>query len=335
MNAVCDNALRQTDRFARAKFDEPGRQRALDRLAVVDTPKEAPFERIVELVKTTMNAPICAVSLIDSDRQWFKACRGLGVDQTPRDIAFCDHAIRAEAPFVIEDAAQDPRFARNPLVLAEPHIRAYLGIPLKLPDGYIVGTLCVIYQEPRGFCEHEIAILENFAKLVIGELELRTLAFTDALTNLLSRKAWRDRVTAEIDRAARERASLCVLLLDLDHFKTINDTFGHDVGDMVLRKTAEVVNCVLRKHDLVGRLGGEEFAVCVVNAEQAAGRAVAERIRSRIEALEFPAHAGLSCSASIGVGVFEPGRDLDDLLKRADRALYQAKRAGRNHVRVG
>lgn len=135
MNAVCD-----LNHFAKAKYDEPGRQRALDRLKVVDSRAEPPFERIVDLVKTTLNAPICAVTLVDNDRQWFKAFRGLNVDQTPRDVAFCDHAIRAEAPFIVEDATKDARFANNPLVLFEPHIRAYLGIPLKMPDGYMRAT---------------------------------------------------------------------------------------------------------------------------------------------------------------------------------------------------
>jgi diguanylate cyclase (GGDEF)-like protein len=330
VNAVCE-----LNHLAKAKFDEPGRQRALNRLEVVGSNSEAPFERIVDLVKTTLNAPICAVSLIDNERQWFKAFRGLSVDQTPRDIAFCDHAIRAEEPFIIEDAALDPRFANNPLVLCEPFIRAYLGIPLKMPDGYVVGTLCAIYQEPKAFSEHEIVILQSFANLVISELELRTIAFTDGLTNLLSRTAWRDRVAAEIDRAKRHGTSLSVLMIDLDHFKKINDTYGHDVGDIVLRKTAEIINSVLRNHDLVGRLGGEEFAVCVINAPEQAGLAVAERIRSQVESLAFPDHAGLSCSASIGVAVFAPGSDVHELLKRADLALYEAKSSGRNKVQLG
>ena len=280
MNALCERS-----HFAKPKFgDEPGRQRALDRLQVVGTTAEAPFERIIDLVKSTLQAPICAVSLVDNDRQWFKAFRGLDVDQTPRDIAFCDHAIRAQAPFIIEDATLDPRFAANPLVLGEPFIRAYLGIPLQMPDGYIVGTLCVIYQAPKIFTGHEIAILQSFAALVVGELELRTIAFTDSLTNLLSRKAWTDRVEAEIDRAVRHRAALSVLLLDLDHFKTINDTYGHDVGDIVLRKVSAVVSTALRSHDLAGRLGGEEFAICVINAGDDAGFAAAERIRNDVAA---------------------------------------------------
>jgi diguanylate cyclase (GGDEF)-like protein len=323
------------DHFGKAKFDEHGRQQALDRLQVIGAAKEKPFERIVDLVKTTLDVPICAVSLIDHDRQWFTASRGLGVDQTPRNIAFCDHAIRADEPFIVEDATRDHRFANNPLVLGDPHIRSYLGIPLKMPDGYMVGTLCVIGQKPRVFSPSEIEILKSFASLVTGELELRTIASIDGLTNVLSRTAWTSRVESEIIRTERYPSPLSVVMLDLDHFKMTNDCFGHDVGDMVLVHTMIAVRKVVRKHDLPGRLGGEEFAICLINASTAAAMALAERIRMEIMQLRFPEHDELRCSASFGVATLEPSETLNQLMKRADEALYEAKKRGRNQVQLG
>lgn len=329
MNTVCE-----LEHFGKAKFDEYGRQQALDRLQVVGSAKEKPFERIVDLVKTTLNAPICAVSLIDRDRQWFRASRGLGVEQTPRSVAFCDYAIRDDEPFIVEDASRDHRFAGNPMVLGEPFIRSYLGIPLKMADGYIVGSLCVIDQKPRMFSPGEIEILKSFAGLVTGELELRTIASTDGLTNVLSRTAWTNQAEAEVARSTRHGGYLSIVMLDLDHFKKINDEFGHDIGDLVLVKTTAQIGKVLRKHDLCGRLGGEEFAVCLANASAEAGKALAERMRTQIEQLTFPEQAGLSCSASFGVATLKPGENLDQLLKRADAALYAAKRQGRNQVQL-
>lgn len=329
MNAVCE-----LPGFGRAKFDEHGRQSALDRLGVVETAREEPFEQIVELVKTTFGVPICAVSLIDHQRQWFKAFRGLAADSTPREIAFCDHAIRAEKPFVVADAAQDARFCDNPLVVGAPFIRSYLGCPLKLPDGHIVGTLCIIDQKPRAFSEQEIAILCHFANLVIGELELRTIAYTDVLTHMLSRRAWCDGVEKEIGRAFRQASTLSVLMIDLDHFKQVNDTFGHDTGDRVLKKTAQVISKALRKHDLAGRLGGEEFAVCLIGAGQETAAAIAERIRQRVAALEFDGLPEMRCTISVGVAELLPEDDLDALLKRADEALYAAKEQGRDQVQI-
>lgn len=327
MNAVCELSY-----FGRAKFDERGRQSALDRLAVLETPSEGPFEQIVELIKATFNVPICAVSMIHRDRQWFKAFRGLEVDQTPREIAFCDYTIRAEEPFVVEDTTLDPRFCTNPLVIDEPFIRSYLGCPLKMPDGYIVGTLCVIDQKPRAFTEREIEILCHFARLVIGELELRTIAYTDALTKLLSRRAWLDGVEKAIDRALRESSTLSMLMLDLDHFKHVNDRFGHQVGDQVLKKTSEVINSFVRKHDLVGRLGGEEFAVCLIGAGLDTAATIAARINDEISALAFEGLSGLRCTVSVGVAELLPGERLSGLLKRADDALYVAKQQGRDDI---
>lgn len=329
MTSICE-----LSHFSRAKFDEQGRQSALDRLAVVETGIEEPFEQIVELVKATFSVPICAVSLIDHQRQWFKAFRGLQSNTTPRDIAFCDYAIRADEPFIVTDATQDERFCDNPLVLGAPFIRSYLGCPLKLPDGHIVGTLCVIDQKPRLFTEPEIAILSHFAALVIGELELRTIAYTDFLTRMLSRRAWCDSVEKEIGRTLRQASTLSVLMIDLDHFKQVNDSFGHDTGDQVLKKTAQVIDMIVRKHDLAGRLGGEEFAVCLVGAGLETAAAIADRIRERVSALTFDRLPDLHCTMSVGVAELAPDESLEGLLKRADHALYAAKQQGRDRVRT-
>lgn len=329
MNSACE-----LPRFGRAKFDEHGRQKALDRLAVVETAIEEPFEQIVELVKATFGVPICAVSLIDHQRQWFKAFRGLEVNSTPREFAFCDYAIRAEKPFMVADATQDERFCHNPLVLGAPFIRSYLGCPLRLPDGHMVGTLCIIDQKPRTFTDQEISILCHFANLVTGELELRTIAYTDVLTHTLSRRAWCDSVEKEIGRALRQASVLSVLMIDLDHFKQVNDGFGHDTGDRVLKKAAEVIGTVIRKHDLAGRLGGEEFAVCLIGAELETAVAIAERIRQRVAVLLFDDLPNMRCTVSLGVAELGPEDNLDALLKRADDALYAAKEQGRNQVQI-
>lgn len=330
MSALCD-----LKGIAAPKFDEAGRQKSLDRLNIVETCSEEPFERIVDLVKTTLSVPICAVSLIDNDRQWFKAFRGLSVNQTPRDIAFCNHAIAADGPFIVPDATRDPLFAENPLVLDAPHIRSYLGIPLKMPDGYLIGTLCVIDIKPRDFSQQEIDIVASFASLVVGELELRTAASIDALTKLMSRKAWSDRVTEEVDRASRAASGLSILFLDLDHFKAVNDTFGHDVGDMVLGKVARAVRDTLRKDDLLGRIGGEEFAACLTGAPDRIVATVAERIRADVEDMKFAEYQALSCTLSVGIAHLQPGETFEDIMKRADEALYVAKSEGRNCVRLG
>lgn len=327
MMARCD-----LDLLGSFKSDELGRQRALDRLGVMGTGKERAFERIVDLVTAIIKVPICAISLIDGDRQWFKARRGLSVDQTARDIAFCNHAIRSEAPFIVEDATKDARFANNPLVTQAPHIRSYLGIPLKLQDGYIVGALCVVDIEPRVFPAHQITILKAFAKVVLSELELRTVASTDALTGLMSREAWTSRLSMELERATRRPTDLCTMMIDIDHFSRINDLFGPGMGDIVMQEISRTIKRMTGRSDFVGRIGGEELAVCLVGRRREEGKALAESIRRSIAELRFPQHKGLRCTASIGVAALDNGKSARALLKRSDRALYLAKIQGRDRV---
>ena len=130
--------------------NEQARVEALRRYEILDTDPEAPFDDLVELAAQLCQVPIALISLIDPLRQWFKAKTGVGVCQTSRDIAFCAHAILQRDIFEIPDALGDDRFASNPLVTGEPHIRFYAGVPLIDRDGYALGTLCLIDTDCAG-----------------------------------------------------------------------------------------------------------------------------------------------------------------------------------------
>jgi diguanylate cyclase (GGDEF)-like protein len=314
--------------------DEEGRVRALLRLAVLDTPEEAPFENIVTLVRQILDVPICAVSLVDRQRQWFKARRGLAVCETARDISFCTHALEWAAPFVVQDATSDPRFADNPLVTGSPFIRSYAGIPLRTADGYNVGTLCAIDTRTRAFPAHELAILERFAKMVIGELELRHIAATDELSFALSRRAWLEKAESEILRAQRYDRTVSLAIFDLDRFKLINDTFGHAAGDRVIRRFAELCMSCMRDSDVFGRLGGEEFGLIMPEATAAGMRAFTERVRQGFGAAPIDLGRKVHVTVSIGVAERRPEESLGSLMQRADRALYQSKADGRDRTTV-
>lgn len=121
-------------------IDEAARLLALQRANLLDTPAEMRFDRITRLAASVFEVPICLISLVDSDRQWFKSKVGLDVCQTNRDISFCGHAILHDDIFIVSDATEDARFASNPLVIHEPHIRFYAGAPLKEPSGQTIGV---------------------------------------------------------------------------------------------------------------------------------------------------------------------------------------------------
>lgn len=154
---------------------EPERLSALRRLEVMDTPADESLERLTDLACDIFSAPIALVSLVDEHRQWFKSHVGLEVNQTPRAYSFCAHALALDSALVVENALEDVRFADNPLVLGEPHIRFYAGHPLRPLDGLAVGTLCVIDTAPRTFDAREKRLLEKLAAQVDDLLRQRKL----------------------------------------------------------------------------------------------------------------------------------------------------------------
>ncbi len=155
-------------------FNEDCRLAALEGLGVLDTPAEECIDRITRLAKRHFDVPIALVSLVDGTRQWFKSAAGLDAPGTAREISFCGHAIMHDDVLVVPDAANDPRFAENPLVRGEPHIRFYAGAPLLTPSGFRLGTLCIIDRRPRASLDEEQqATLRDLADMVTRELYLR------------------------------------------------------------------------------------------------------------------------------------------------------------------
>lgn len=146
--------------------DESQRLQALRRLCLLDTPAEAAFDRLTRVAQHALKVPIALVSLVDAERQWFKSRQGLTATETPREIAFCAHAILNDRLFVVPDAAKDPRFAANPLVVGELGIRFYAGRPLHGPSGHLIGTLCVIDRVPRALTPEDQVVLGDLACLV-------------------------------------------------------------------------------------------------------------------------------------------------------------------------
>ena len=164
--------LRAACRWVRARVpdDEVRRLTALRELAILDTPADERFDRLTRIAASALNVPIALVSLVDSDRQWFKSCFGLGMRETSREVAFCAHVVHQKKEMIVQDTLLDDRFADNPLVVQAPRIRAYTGMPLLLGDGSCIGTLCVIDIRPREFSETELATLRDLRDLALEEI---------------------------------------------------------------------------------------------------------------------------------------------------------------------
>lgn len=154
--------------------NEAARLRTLRSYKILDTKPEERFDELTRLAALICGVPISLISLIDADRQWFKSRFGLDVQETPRAHAFCTHAIMQPEMFVVPDASQDERFAHNPLVTGDAHIRFYAGAPLAARDGHLLGTLCVIDREPHTLTPAQTDALKILGRLVIANVELQS-----------------------------------------------------------------------------------------------------------------------------------------------------------------
>lgn len=320
-----DQAQKEKDRVA-----------DLQQYNVLDTEPEEPFERITRVAKSALNVPIVLVSLIDSDRQWFKSRQGLEATETPREISFCTHAIRQDDAFVIPNALEDKRFATNPLVTGDPNIRFYVGIPLKTPRGNNIGTLCAIDTKPREIQPLELIVLQDLARLVVDELELRQIAMTDSLTGAHTRRSFDLLLDKEMARAKRYTLVMSAVAFDVDHFKQVNDRYGHAAGDKVLQSLAQTVKSNLRENDVFARIGGEEFIVLLPETGLSSAMMFAERIRKQVEATQLIiGDDTIAVTSSFGIATYTDNAETkSDFLERADQALYDAKEAGRNRIAV-
>lgn len=317
-----------------AQAEERWRLQTLRSFDVLDTPCEEVFDRLARLARVAIGTRMAAVSLVDADREWFKARIGFDAAEVPRAVSFGTRVLERDTVMVVEDAAQDPAFAGCPLVAAAPLVRFYAGAPLVAVNGQRVGTLCLMDNRPRTFSGNESAFLVELAAMVVRELELRRITPHDPLTGAYARGHFLDLAEKEQARARRYGTPLSLFMMDIDHLRTINDTHGLAGGDRVLRQAVDACQGTLRAHDLVGRLGGEEFAVLLPQTDGADAVTVAERVRGVLESMKLNiAGETVTFTASFGVAASAGPEDtVTAMVDRAGDALFRAKHGGRNCV---
>ena len=336
--------------------DDTDRLQALQRYGILDTPMEPAYDELADLAGYICEAPVALISLLDNQRQWFKAARGIALRETPLSESVCRYAIRQSGVFIVPDLARDPRFAHYAMVTQENPLRFYAGAPLVTPDGFVLGMLCVLDHRPRELSAKVQDLLSALARQVIRLLELKrandrqgqmlaeleaarhqmdVLAHTDVLTGLAHRRSFTDRLRQEWALLQRGHGPACLLMMDLDHFKRVNDVYGHPVGDQALQLFATLCRDVFRAADVLGRWGGEEFVALLPATGIDQAQVVAERVHAALAAHPLPGiEPALVLSVSMGLTLFDPLRPLDITLRLLDSALYTAKREGRSRTVV-
>ena len=350
-----------------APSDESERLAALRRLCILDTPPENEYDDLTRLAANVCQTPVALISIVSEHRQWFKSCIGMETRETPRAVSFCTHALRENQLFVVPDARLDERFAANPFVVQEPGIRFYAGMPVAGPEGHNLGTLCVIDHRPRELSEECRIALRVLARQVgalfqirqqIGTLRdaaeeqariehrlrdtqdrlreanrrLEQMVRTDALTGLGNRRLFSERMRQEWKLSQRLEFPVALLMIDIDHFKIVNDEHGHTAGDEVLRHIGKLLEHSTRGSDTCVRYGGEEFAVILPATSQNQAEHLAKVLREEIAAAPC-GHQNITVSIGVAAGnACNQSETLEQLIERADAALYTAKAAGRNRV---
>ncbi len=335
----------------------------LDSLAsyeILDTRPEQEYTDLVEFAAEIFKVPLASISLVDSDRVWFKAQTGYDVDQVPRDFTFCSQTILSSKPLIIHNTRADAATAKMGIVTNAPYIQFYMGVPLISEDGQCIGVLSVANSEPMkpgkfqkqaltqlaNACSTLLELrrarlqLENQQLLVKGykeqiaamHAEVANLSRTDELTGLWNRKSLTYELGKELSRSRRTGSTFALLKLDLDNFSGVNDKHGREYADETLRSLGNLLREATRDTDLCCRYGGDEFMILMPNTDRAKANLVANRIKTNLRNMEGVFEP---MTASIGVAVALAAQaTVDDILDLANKSMLNAKQQGGNSIEI-
>lgn len=293
--------------------DEPSRQHMLDSYHIVDSLPEAAYDDIARLAAMLCGAPIALVSLVDRDRQWFKARVGFQPDQTAREHAICDHAIREpDQLFEVPDLARDERFARNPLVTGEEQARFYAGMPLVTPAGSAVGTVCVLDHSPRELTANQREALASLARLTMNLMEGRRREHENEAARAIAPKP----------PSVEQAMAVCVVELQ-DHAALVQ-WHGERAVERLLGELDALIGAGLAVGDSIDRVtGSTEFVIALhgagVDGALARVEEIVARFAERHELVLLTGHARAATAGESPTAVY----------LRAEQALSAAKDARR------
>lgn len=316
------------------------------------TPLEERFERITRLALRALDVPVAAITVVHDERQWFKSVTNWRVNELPLKQSLCAEVVKTGKQIIAEDTHDDLYLMSNPFVCRGPKFRFYAGFPIKDAEGNTMGTFCVMDVKPRkadeqfriafsdlgDMAHHEIISTDMHSahiELVAKLGDSRRAAMFDELTRLWNRRGGMHLLSKAVGEAQKHDQTLGVCLADIDNFKSVNDRYGHPIGDQVLRKVSNRIVSAVRPEDIVCRFGGEEFMVLVRDVDDRACFSIASRIRDSVGQEPIRTRkARLPITVSIGIAMRNFGDDVttEQLLERADDGLYKSKHQGKDRI---
>ena len=306
---------------------ESTRLDALRALSLFSASPDERFDRLTRLAKRVFNVPVAKVTLVAPEMVYSISCAGDERTSVPHELSFCVHAIQGDAIMVVPDTLADGRFADNPFVVGDPHIRFYAGCPLVV-NGCRLGTLCLVDETPRDMTQEDISLMRDLAATVEHELAALHMAIVDGLTGLVNRRGFEELAQNGLNVCLRMQRPASLLYFDLNGFKAINDTFGHAEGDVALRNFASALKRTFRSTDVIGRLGGDEFAVLLLDSTPSDTRLAIMRLRDSVTSLNERERRGYELRFSVGhVDHDGPdGANISRMLLEGDNKMYFDKR---------
>ena len=345
--AVAIQNVQLHERMARSSAEITALFEAVETMSATNSIDEI-MDFITHRVKSLFPCDLALVRLVNEDSGELAVAAACGPSEEaglwepilalPATVSTC-WAIRKDKPFVVDDAKHEFRCKQ---MEDDSPARSYLCVPLTA-GGKTLGVLQMMGAQPRAFepahvqlfmaLADQVAIAVQRAKL---HEEVQRLAVRDGLTGLFNYSYFHQQLALELTRVKRAGTPVALILMDLDHFKQFNDTYGHPTGDLLLKRLAEVLTDTVRAVDLTARMGGEEFAILLPETDKAGAQLVAEKLRAAVESAEFFGNAAAPVvhqTVSVGVASYpEDAKRQDELVRRADQALYRAKSGGRNRV---
>jgi len=330
----------------RQRIDQLNALYRISQLASHATDLDETLEAMLEIAGEVIPEGQTAILLLDEESRTLRVKAAAGYVKGVKDLSIplgsgvTGRCAASGEIIVVEDVTQEPDAG---YIEGVPGARSEIAIPLVV-DQRVIGVLNAESTRPQAYEQlhrRTLSVLARQAAIVLRsaqlQSEMRRLSITDPLTGLFNRRYFSHQLERVVGQASRYGGPFAVMSIDLDRFKLINDRFGHHIGDRALEIVADTLREALRESDLMARLGGEEFAAILVHADDNTAASVAERVRSGLEEAVIEVESGerIRLTASIGIAVYpDAGSDPETLLRNADRALYRAKRAGRNLVRT-